>query len=332
VKKILLIGTSCLGDNLLLTPAMKILRDAFKKAEIELVVGPAAREFAHGHPWFSRYYLLRKNSPREWFHSLSHLRKTRYDLVVDFRNSLLPFLLRARYRMTFFWAEFHSDKIFTHESERTVQLLKPFFNLPEKITLHFPVNPSEGEAAEKLLKSLEIKKSDVFVCLNPGASFPGKRWPLEKFAQTGRQLIEEYEARIGIIGGAAEKTLAAELALAIGQQKVVNLAGTTSVRELAALLERCDLLVTNDTGPMHLAVAVGCPVVAIYGPGNPYRYGPIGPKNQVVHGQVSCFPCQRPVRCRRDFTCIKTVEVEQVMKACRLVLDEGKQLYLFDLE
>ncbi len=332
VKRILLIGTSCLGDNLLLSPAMKLIRDTFKKAEIDLVVGSGSREFAESHPWFSHYYILQKNSFREWLKSLSQLRTIRYDLVVDFRNSLLPFLLRATYRMTFFWAELQSDKFFTHESERVMELLKPYFKIPDKIKLYFPLQPSEKEKAEKFLRALEIKRSDVLVCINPGANFPGKRWPVENFAQIGQKLIAEYEAKILVVGGAFEKPLAADLCGKIGEKGILNLAGRTSIRELAAILERCDLMLTNDTGPMHLAVAVGCPVVALCGPGNPYRYGPLGEKNQVIHSDISCFPCRYPTRCRQNFACMKTIETEKVIHACRFILDQGKQLYLFDLD
>ncbi|MCM8768931.1 MAG: glycosyltransferase family 9 protein [Candidatus Omnitrophica bacterium] len=332
LKKILLIGLSCLGDNLVLTPAIKLIRDTFKKAEIDIAVGPAAKEFAENHPWFARHFILEKKSLGQWLRSLQEIRHFRYDLTVDFRNSLLPFLLRTRYKMTFFWSEFHSDKVFTHESERVLQQLKPFFPLSEEIRLYFPLYPSEKEKAEKWLKSFDIKRSDILVTINPGANFSGKRWAKEKFAAVGRQLVQEFEAKILVTGGASEKALAAEICASIQSRNVINIAGKTTIRELAALLENCDLMITNDTGPMHLAVAVDCPVVSIFGPGNPYRYGPLGPRNQVIHSQISCFPCQNPAKCHHQFACMKQVEIEQVIQACRFILNEGKQLYLFDFE
>jgi len=113
VKRVLFIGLSSLGDNLLLTPSLKLVRDAFKRAEFDFVVGPRSVEFAKGHPWFSDYVVFDK---RHMAAAVRRLRRKRYDLIVDFRNSLIPFLLRGRYRLHFFIQEFLSEKLFTHDS------------------------------------------------------------------------------------------------------------------------------------------------------------------------------------------------------------------------
>ena len=329
IRRILIIGLSCLGDNLLLTPAISLLRDTCPEAEMEIVVGPRAVEFARDNPWFSKYHILNKKKGVVGLVRL--LRKGNYDLLIDFRTSLMPFFLKAKRKLTFFWEELSSDKNFTHESKRVLAFLAPYFGVVEEPELAFPLSNDERTRMARHFCARGIKNSEVVAVLNPGAKFAAKRWSRDKFVETGRQLAHEYAARIIVVGGKREERLGREVAFGVGKTGAVNLAGKTTVRELAALLERADVMVTNDTGPMHMAVAVGCPVVALFGPTNPYRYGPVGRKHQVVHTTMECFPCSERSRCARQFECMNTITVDEVMKACRLVLDEGKQLSLFDV-
>lgn len=329
IKKILIIGLSCLGDNLLLTPSLKLIKDTFKKADIEIVVGPRAIEFAKENPLFSTYHIYDKR--KGILRLVRNLRKKKYDLIIDFRNSLLPFFLRSKFKLTFFLKEFFSDKMFTHESERILKFIEPFFGKIEKIHLYFPVKNSSREKITELFKKWNIKASDIIVVLNPGGNFIPKRWDKKNFISLGKALIKEYEAKIFVVGGEKEKNLTREIKEGIGDERVIDLGGKTTISELAALLEKSDLMVTNDTGPMHLASAVDCPVVAIFGPSNPYRYGPIGVKNYVVHADIDCFPCRVEGKCKIGFECMKRVTVEDVLKAARLILDEKQQQYLFNL-
>ena len=332
IRKILIIGLSCLGDNLLITPSIKLIKDSFKKADVDIVVGPNSLEFAKDNPWFSQFFIY--NKQKGFGNLLKKLRKTNYDLIVDFRNSMFPFLLRGKFKLTFFLKEFMSDKIFTSESERMIQLLEPFFGKPDKLRLYFPVSNAEKEKTDRLLRKLEIRKSDIFVVLNPGANFIPKRWPEEKFAEVGKALSNEYAAKIILIGTEKEKALAGRIKDSIQAEKnVFNFAGKTTLRELASLLQRADVIITNDTGPMHLAAAVQCPVVVMFGPSNPYRYGPVGTVNHIIHSDIDCFPCKFKNTCKRkDFLCMKKINPDIVLNAARLVLDnKEQQLTLFDI-
>jgi len=213
-----------------------------------------------------------------------------------------------------------------------LEFVEPYFGKPQEVRLFFPLINSEREEIEKILKTLKIKKSDIIIVLNPGAGFIPKRWKKENFAELGKILLKDYDAKIIIIGGEQEIALAEEIKNIISSENVFSLAGRITIPQLAVLLEESDLIITNDTGPMHLASAVKCPVIAIFGPGNPYRYGPIGTKNYVVHSEIECFPCRIKRKCRKNFICMERVTVSEVIKSVRLILDEGKQLYLFDIE
>lgn len=330
VKKILIIGLSCLGDNLLLTPAIAKIREAFKDAEIDIIVGLRGVDFAKENPWFSRCIVFDKH--KSIFRFIGMVNKNRYDLIVDFRNSLLPFFLRGKYKLSFYKQELLSEKNYTHESKRMLDFVAPYFGKERDIHLFFPIAKKDRDVVEERLKSMGIKNSDIRVVLNPGAGGSGKQWAKEKFAALAKELLKTYgDIKIFITGVESEKNLGEEIKNLVNSSSVYNLAGKTSLKELAALLEKTDLIITNDSGTMHMAAAVNCPVVAVYGPTNPYRYGPVGTKNVVVHSRLDCFPCKNRRRCRKNFLCLEKISVEQVLRAAMLILDEKEQPLLFDL-
>jgi heptosyltransferase-2 len=155
--------------------------------------------------------------------------------------------------------------------------------------------------------------------LNPGAEYgPAKRWPAERFVAAARALREKTQCRWAILGGVGEfalaETISGDIARATGEP-ALNLAGLTSLRELAAVLKICDLVLTNDTGPMHLAYAVGAPVVAIFGSTSPELTGPVfSASAKVVRGNAPCSPCfQR--ECPIDLRCLRGIETDQVVAA-----------------
>ena len=155
--------------------------------------------------------------------------------------------------------------------------------------------------------------------LNPGAEYgPTKRWPSDRFVETARILREKAKCRWMVLGGAGDRALAdvitGDLTRATGEPPL-NLAGATSLRELAAMLKISDLVLTNDSGPMHLAAAVGTPVVAIFGSTSPELTGPVfSERAQVVRRPAPCAPCFRR-ECPIDLRCLRGIEPEQVVAA-----------------
>ncbi|MDD3726327.1 MAG: glycosyltransferase family 9 protein [Candidatus Ratteibacteria bacterium] len=335
VKKILIIGTSCLGDNLILSTSIKKIRDVFENAEIDIVIGPRAVEFAVDNPWFSKYFVYEKGKRMMRIVNIvkliNKINTKRYDLIVDFRNSLLPFFLKGKFKMTFFLKELFSEKTFTHEAERIVNFLTPYFGKEENISLCFPLSKRDRDDMDVFLREMGIKPSDRIVIFNPGGKAK-KRLSDEKFAEIGKALLKNYDSlKIIIIGANYEEEIGKRIKELIGSNDVFNLAGKTTIKQLAALLERASLMITNDTGTLHLASAMHCPTVAIFGPTNPYRYGPIGTKNIVIHSNISCFPCNETKRCRKNYLCMKQITSEEVIKAAMLFLDEKEQPLLFDI-
>jgi heptosyltransferase-2 len=164
--------------------------------------------------------------------------------------------------------------------------------------------------------------------LIPGAEYgPAKRWPAERFVEAARALREKTQCRWVIFGGAGDRVLAETIARDIArvtEEPALNLAGQTTLRELAAALKTCDLVLTNDTGPMHLAAAVGAPVAAVFGSTSPELTGPIFSSHaQVVRSHAPCAPCFRR-DCPIDLRCLRGIETEQVVAAARQCLAGGQ--------
>jgi lipopolysaccharide heptosyltransferase II len=155
--------------------------------------------------------------------------------------------------------------------------------------------------------------------LNPGAEYgPAKRWPPERFVAAALALREKTHCRWAVFGGGGDRALAESIAADIARgagEPALNLAGQTSLRELAAALKVCDLVLTNDTGPMHLAAAVGAPVTAIFGSTSPELTGPLfRARAQVVRGHAPCAPCFRR-DCPIDLRCLRQIEAAPVVAA-----------------
>ncbi|MGC8805512.1 MAG: glycosyltransferase family 9 protein [Candidatus Ratteibacteria bacterium] len=321
INRVLIIGLSSIGDNLLITPAIKLMRDALCNAEFNIVVGPRAIEFAKGNPMFLHFYVWDKKTGMITL--MKMLRYQKYDLVVDFRNSLIPFFLKSRYRLTFFTKELFSDKFRTHEAERTLRFFIPLFGKYEKVELYFPLTDSEIHLYFEFFKNIGVIGDRKVVMINPGAAFEKKRWDKKNFIDAGKRIIQNYRVNIVIVGNDKEFDLAEEIRKGIDNTKVFNLAGKITFRQLAYLLSCAALLITNDTGTMHLASAMKCPVIAIFGPGNPMRYGPLGNNNIVLHTKRDCFPCVVESKCKKRFICMNDVTVDDVYAGVSQILNLG---------
>ncbi|MCM8764297.1 MAG: glycosyltransferase family 9 protein [Candidatus Omnitrophica bacterium] len=314
IKNILIIGLSSIGDNLLISPSIRRIKYCCENSSIDFVVGPRAVAFAEKNPLFSHIYIWDKKTGAKTL--IKMLENKKYDIIVDFRNSLLPFFLNAEYRVTFFVRELFSRKFSTHESERVLKFIEPYFGKSESVELYFPLYHAEIDEHKKAFERTGISlDSDNFIVLNPGAAFEKKRWNKDRFAEVARTIILKYGVKVIIVGSSDEFGLVEEIIAKIRDEKALNLAGKISFRQLACLLSRSMLLITNDTGTMHLACAMKCPVIAIFGPGNPLRYGPIATKSIVLHTERKCFPCRLEARCDKDFVCMNDVAVQDVISA-----------------
>ncbi len=338
LKKILLTRIDRIGDVMLTTPVLQAVRRKFPQAWIAVLVRPETREIAEGNPHVNEVILYdKKGKERSVFgtalFSLA-LRRHNFDAVIHFhpthRVHWVSFLagipVRIGYRKKSGWLLTHSMEDFKkeglkHETAYNFDLLR-FLNVaePERLELHFPMNNSKQAAFEACAKQEGFHPAgEPYAVINPSASCPSKMWPAEKFAVMGDKLWEQYRFRTILIGAKAD-SVRSEKVRALMKHKPHDLTGKLTIGMLGACLKDARLLVSNDSGPVHIAVACATPVVSIFGrnePGlNARRWGPLGEKSAVAQKDVGCYFCLAH-RCRIGFLCLQALGVEDVLDQVR---------------
>ena len=177
----------------------------------------------------------------------------------------------------------------------------------------------EHKHTEEILAKHGITGKDRLIGINPGAVFgSAKRWFPERYAALSAKLQEYSGARIAIFGGPGEKALGHYISELMGN-RCVNFCGKTSLREAVALIERCQLFITNDSGLMHVAAALDTPQIAIFGSTNHVTTSPSSPRSQIIRVPVPCSPCLKP-DCSIDHRCMKNITVEMVYDVATALL------------
>jgi heptosyltransferase-2 len=342
-SRILIRGTNWIGDAVMSEPALSAIRQAFPKATITLLVKPAIAELYQQHPAIDRLlvYEHRGRHARlsgKW-RLACELRRGRFDLAILLQNAfeaaLLTFLAgiprRYGYRtdargflLSDAIAVLHRTNL-EHQTHYYLDLLRPLGIAATTTVPRLFVSESEEQAMSHRLAEAGIQPTERLIGLNPGSTYgTAKRWLPERFAQTANRLVDQFGGRVVIVGAMGEEALGAAIAKQMPGKPVV-LSGRTSVRELMALIKRCRLFLTNDTGPMHIAAAFGIPIVAVFGPTDSTTTSPCGAAHQIVRRPVECSPCLLR-ECPIDHRCMTRVTVEQVYEAAaRQLHDMSRQ-------
>jgi len=331
IHRILVIRLDRIGDVVLSTPALQHLRQAYPSAFLAMMVRPACRDVVEGHPALDEVILYDKDGRHRgvagtvWF--AHELRGKRFDTALVLhpsnRSHWIPWLagipVRIGYDRNCAWLLTHrlphrKQEGRKHEAEYTVELLRALgLEPPRLLSPSVPVRPEAQAGIARMFQAAGVDGAATVVALHPSASDASKRWPSDRFAQLADRLIDSCGARVVLVAGPddAPHALAVEQAM---RHRPLNAAGALSVGELAALLSRCRLLVSNDSGPVHVAAAVGTPVVALFGraqPGiNAARWRPLGPRHVVLDKSD-------PSR----FTSIAELSVDEVFHAALSVLN-----------
>jgi ADP-heptose:LPS heptosyltransferase len=336
-----------IGDLLMVLDAIRDARAAWPDAEIDLAVGswnvPLARlipgvngvEIADA-PWLARDDSAA--SSRVLIARARAWRARRYDVVVNFepdiRSNFLAWLTGAPRRVGYWTGgggRFLTDALpyapTTHVSVNARQLIaRAAGRSPEaheRATPRLVPPPEAARAADHLLRG----HHGPFVGVHASGGRESKQWHLDRFAGVARRLAESKNATIVLTGSAADRPLVDAVRQGLTGLPTIDASGTLDLPSLAGLLSRLDLFITGDTGPMHLAAAVGAPVVALFGPSNPLRYGPLAAHQRVLRIDLPCSPCGQvrlpPERCRGHVPdCLDGISVDAVVAAAVDLLDE----------
>jgi heptosyltransferase-2 len=349
INRILIFAYHGLGNFIMYTPALRLLRESYPDARIDLQVGnnTGCEEVLAGAGLFDNIYNLRYSAGlHAWIKRAKEVRETGYDLTVnEFHSHSWPLALliaasRAPFRLGHVtspgWSHRFSRYSFVfnipvamredeHEIERYLDLVaavgarrirlsdaRTFIHLAEE----------DKEFARLFLSGGRYARAGAIIGVQPGTSpaMRWKQWPVERYrAVIERLLAERADSQIILFGSPSEAEMIEEIARGMGQRVSVA-AGKTTVKQVAALIERCDMLVCNDSGLMHAAVAVGTPVVAIYGPTDIRRTAPLGARHRVIRHDLPCSPCFRlegddQVHLCPHHDCLVTITPEEVYQS-----------------
>jgi heptosyltransferase-2 len=333
-SNILLIKPGAVGDLLQLTPAIRALAVKYPEAKISLMVGSsaAATMFLHNPHIHETIVFDRKGDHRslaDFLRLWRRIRAARYDLVVNFQRSNFKAWLLAFAALPCRLLVYRKARGRTvHAVVNHLETLAPLGIAPElcDLSLELSCGPEEKAFADSLFREAGLS-GKILIALNPGASNRIKCWSPERFADLANLLVAKLDAGIVLVGGGNERDLA-ERILAGMSSKPLDLLGKTSLLQLGAVLDRCDLLVSGDTGPLHLATAVQTPVVALFGAIDPFRTGPVGKGHRVIrHDELPCVPCvAKSCTNRIELECMERITSAEVFETVVEMLKDGGRL------
>jgi heptosyltransferase-2 len=336
--KILVRATNWVGDAVMSIPALEALRARWPEAEITVAGRDSIADLYRGQPFIDRALGLGA-SARDVASAASALGRDRFDLGLVLPNSFASAWLvrRAGARERVGYARDARRFLLTrpipvprpgeippHECYYYLELLRRagwLAALPRVDAVRLAVDPGAASRADERLRALGAVGPRVV--LAAGASYgAAKCWPAERYAAVADRLIERHGASVLLVGAPAEREIGARIARAM-RHPPVNLVGETGTADLAALFAACRLFLGNDSGAMHVAAAVGLPVVAVFGSTDPDGTAPLTPRRQIVRRRVSCSPCFLRY-CPVDHRCMERIEVDEVYEAAARMLEENR--------
>lgn len=338
--RVLILKLSAIGDCLIASPLSRAIRERYPRAYIAWAVQSKARAVVEGNPFLDEVLVWEGKSWRGALQLALQVRRGRFDAVLDLQGTTktLPMLALsgAKIRAVSGRGKKLSRAVATcvapirepqpHAGEQYFRVAQCLDIAPDASRdLIMPLGDDDREWAQDFWREHDLEGKRV-VALNPGSARAIKQWPPAEFAKLTR-MLEESGARTLILGAPSEVELAQQIAHEAagaseshnGQPivgKPIVAAGQTTLTQLGALLERCNLMVSADTGPMHIAAAVGTPIVALFGPTDPACTGPVSPLARVVMRDLPCRPCMQQPTCDH-FECLTELDAAAIFPIAR---------------
>ncbi len=340
---ILIVKLSAIGDVIHTLPSLSVLRKLYPDAHITWVIEEDSSDIIEGHPCLDRIIISRRKG---WLKNLKRLyevretigemksfvatlRDRKYDLVVDFhgllKSSLIVFLSGGRRKLgydsiqelsgLFLGEKIHED-MNKHAVDRYLDLPRHLGADIGKPEFAIHIGEENRNRIDNLLKENGISMDAPFVSVNPVAFWDTKLWEDDKFARLCDRITEELKMKVVFTGGRNRETV--DRIRSLMKFPSVDLTGKTTLRDLAYLYKLSDLIITTDSGPMHVSAAVGTPTVALFGPTDPARTGPYGEGHTVIRRNLPCSPCFLK-KCETK-KCMKEISVEDVFQAVKKAL------------
>jgi lipopolysaccharide heptosyltransferase I len=333
--RLLIVKPSSFGDIIHALPVLELLQHQWPRTAIDWLVKEEWAELLLGQPAIDKVLIFPKNF-KAWRALKNRLRQTRYNAVIDLqgllRSGIASLMTGAPVRIGFadsregscwcYTTRIEPSRGSVHAVERNLDLLRQIgFPAVTAPTFPLPTSCAADDWLESLWRKEHLDHPEGAVVIHPAARWKTKRWPAKRFAEVGDRLSAAHSARIFLIAGSEQSAQASEVVRHM-QCRAVNLAGITSLPQLMALLRRASLLISNDSGPMHLAAALGSPVIGIFGPTDPRRVGPYGAVNVALKKNFLCSGCSRQ-RCTHAQECLRAISVDEVVENASTMLRRG---------
>jgi heptosyltransferase-1 len=344
---ILIVKLSAIGDVIHTLPALNAIRKAYPGAQITWLVEEAAHDLVKNHTALDRVLISKRQrwlrelrSPlflsaiKEVYGFIKELRDTHYDMILDFqallKSGILIALARGKRKIGFGKGLEHMEYSYLflnerlpavsmehHALSRGLMLLNALGIPAPEVEYNLPISVHEHQKVEDLLRRYGLVNPGKFVVVNPVAKWESKLWSNRNFSQLADRIITKYDAGVVFTGSLEDRRTIHQIKAGM-REPAINLAGETTLKMLAALYAKADVVVSTDTGPMHLAVAMGTPVVALFGPTAFWRTGPYGSGHQVVTAAQTCAPCFK--RHCPTIDCMALISVDQVFDAVSKIM------------
>ncbi len=326
-NKILVIRLSSIGDILLATPLLRLLRRRFGNAQIDFIVKKQFADLLRTNPYLSNLLLFDQNNPKELLRLRKQIQQTHYDVILDihknFRSLCLSSFVHSkviRYQK-YYWkrfllvnhlGNFYSQVIPVHH--RYLQTAAAWDITDDGAGLVLLIDEPQTAAVREKVSTFAAGR--ILIGMAPSATFTNKRWPWEYYAEVGEKLQQKLQVGVLLFGDQRDRIITNQIENRLSQA-VLNLAGELTLMETAAAMACVQLFISNDTGPMHMATALNIPTVAIFGPTTKeLGFFPVGKYTEVVeHPSLSCRPCTHMGRnhCpKKHFRCMTELLPQQV--------------------
>jgi len=344
MKKILITRTDRIGDVLLSTPVFRAVREKYPESYIAVIVRPYAKDIVEGNPYIDEVIIYDKYGVhKSFFGSLKfslNLAKQKFNIAIILhptnRMHLITFFTGIPERVGFYKkCGFlltrripHTKQLGQkHELDYTLDVVRAIGIEPTQKLLFFPLRRDIDLKIKNALREKDVEDTDKLVIVHPAASCVSKRWPSACFAKLADELIKKYGVKIVVISSKEGKTYARDM-LNRMHYEAIDFSGETTVSEIGSLIKRSELLVSNDSGPVHIAVALGTPVISIFGRKDaglsPVRWRPLGARDIVFHKSVGCLSCMAH-NCNNYFKCLSAITTEEVLEASGRFLSKIKE-------
>jgi predicted lipopolysaccharide heptosyltransferase III len=333
MNNILVIKLRYIGDVLLATPTVRAIKAARPNVRVTMMVNRGTEDVLSGNPDVDEIMVLDKGSLTAQSRFIAGLRGRQFDAVIDLtdgdRSAFLTWISGAPVRIGFNDEHRWRGKYYTevvppragvqHRIDRDQEALKPMNVQAGPGDPVLWLTPEERNSADELLDQFGVQRSQSMVILQPGARYWFKAWPPERFAELADYLTSRYGCRV-LIGGSDQDIDLAQQIRQRAKNHPIIMAGRTTIKQFASIAKKSALFVGSDSGAMHIASAVGTPVVALFGPSNPREWGPRGGPVEVLYKEIDCRSCFHPSCMRGEENCMKLITVHEVCAAAERLL------------